>query len=109
MKINYISYIYGYTTRNLSVRVGEQVNNSGPVKWHLQECRVKLDRETTEVLAASNRGEEYLKTLESLHQYYRKPEINTRYEVKSRPLNLFFVVAKIDFPEKSYFVLQFKF
>ena len=85
------SYV-GYTTRNLCVRTGEHVNNAGPVKWHLKECGVrKYDRSLVEVLAVSNRGEEYLKTLESLHQYFLKPhkgQINTRYEVKSRPLNL---------------------
>ncbi len=78
----------GYTTRNLCFRNEEHVNRAGPIKTHLANCNVKLDRDTVQVLEVSNRDEEYLKILESLWQYKLKPLINTKFEVKSRPLNI---------------------
>ena len=83
-----VTYV-GYTIRHLRRRLGEHVNNKGPIKTHLCMCRTVMEEKDLKILAASTRGEEYLKILEALWQRELRPKINTKKEYRGRKLILF--------------------
>ena len=79
----------GCTCRHLRTRIMEHQNNDGPVKTHLKDCKVELDKDLVKVLASTNRGDNYLLTLEALHIRDRKPKLNTKNEIRGRELIIF--------------------
>ena len=83
-----LTYV-GYTIRHLRRRLGEHRNNEGPMKTHLAKCRTTIDEDDVKVLAASTRGEPYLKILEALWQRRLKPKLNTKKEYRGHKLLLF--------------------
>ena len=58
------------------------------MKLHLAECRTSIPEENVDILQQTSKGENFLLTLEALHQRERKPEINTKEEWRSRELTI---------------------
>ena len=78
----------GETTRHLKTRIKEHIQKPGPMKKHLTICKVTLPEENVKILQTTSRGEDFLLTLEALHQRELKPTINTKDEYKSRELKI---------------------
>ena len=76
----------GQSIRHLQTRFREHINNTGPMKTHLANCKARLTEEDIEILGVNNKSEQHLMTLEALFIRDLKPRINTREEFRSRTL-----------------------
>ena len=83
----YACYV-GQTSRHLLYRFKEHMNPKTPVGSHLKQCSETIACEDTEILAASNRGENHLMTLEALWINQLRPQLNTKDEYRSRTLTI---------------------
>ena len=93
----------GQTARHVVTRSREHINNEGPVKSHLEKCKIILKEdidksifieENVQVLKQCSK-EEKLLTYESLFIKEIKPFINTREEFKSKKLHIKWVVDSL--------------
>ena len=78
----------GQTNRHLQSRFKENVNNQGPVRNHLKICNTKTTDEDIKILTSTQRGEEYLLTLEALWIDELNPSLNTKDEYRRRSLTI---------------------
>ena len=78
----------GQTSRHLQARFREHINNTGPVKKHIEKCRTSLSPDDVTVLTSTSRGEDYLLTLEALWIKELEPTINTKDEYRGRTLKI---------------------
>ena len=78
----------GSTNRHLQTRVKEHHQKPGPMKIHLAQCKTSIPEENIDVLQQTNKGENFLLTLEALHQRESRPALNTKEEWKSRELTI---------------------
>ena len=58
------------------------------MKAHLAECKYNLTENDIVILHQTNKGEEFLLTLEALYIREFKPTINTKDEYRSRELTI---------------------
>ena len=66
-------------------------SQKGPVKIHIEQCKVDLDPSCDiQILGSTSRGEKHLLTLEALFQKDISPCLNTKEEYKSRTLSIKF-------------------
>ena len=78
----------GQTIRHLQTRFKEHLTPSAPVSKHLKICKTTISCEDTEILAATQRGQAFLMTLESIWIRELAPSINTKDEYRSRELTI---------------------
>ena len=77
----------GQTDRHLQTRFNEHKQRN-PMKAHLAECKYNLTENDIVILHQTNKGEEFLLTLEALYIREIKPTINTKDEYRSRELTI---------------------
>ena len=78
----------GQTIRHLQTRFKEHLKPSAAVSKHLKICKTTISCKETEILAATQRGQALLMTLESIWIRDLAPSINTKEEYKSRELTI---------------------
>ena len=85
-----LAFYVGFTHQYLTCRFQDHRKPSRAVGKHLRNCEALQEAkvEDIEILAQSNRGTDYLMTLEALWQEELRPSINTKEEWKSRELTI---------------------
>ena len=78
----------GQTIRHLKTRIGEHINNAGPVKVHLASCNATLSEDIKVLTSSPNTIK--LMTLEALFIREIRPVINTKDEYRKRTLTIKF-------------------
>ena len=78
----------GQTIWHLQTRFKEHLEPSAAVSKHLKICKTTISCKETEILAATQRGQAFLMTLESIWIRELAPSINTKDEYKSRELTI---------------------
>jgi len=72
----------------LKTRIGEHINNAGPVKVHLASCNATLSEDIKVLTSSPNTIK--LMTLEALFIREIRPVINTKDEYRKRTLTIKF-------------------
>ena len=78
----------GQTIRHLQTRFKEHMKPSAAVSKHLKNCKSTINCADTEILAATQRSQAFLMTLESIWIRELAPAINTKDEYRSRELTI---------------------
>ena len=87
------SYV-GQTERHMTTRLGEHINNRGPVKAHITNCSTTLSEDDVTIIMECQSSLN-LMTYEALYIKQMKPQINTREEYRSKKLNIKWIVDSL--------------